>query len=282
MNMAGFPAWPAGAATGGGPPGVPTPTPWITNVGRKGNLALADLMALPLVQSQVDNFVGWRNFATTMQTGSFGSSNFTSGNQRNRQDTWGSYLLDFGDPPYSTPCPVLPFTSVDSSTDQALLSRQQLLKLQSSLNFSQNALQYMGTFSRERNQPARDWNRLNNRLPDRYDLGTLGLLKPNPAGSWNGRGHGQGHGNGGGFRGRGHYKGTALQILDRFGLAWQAGDTTITDPHQLHYWDRWVYVGHPGMPPNPNPHIPILRGPASRNDLFQILDYAMTPSECGL
>ena len=103
--------------------------------------------------------------------------------------------------------------------DQALLSRQQLLKLQSSLNFSQNALQYMGTFSRERNQPARDWNRLNNRLPDRYDLGTLGMVKPNPAGSWTGRGHGQGHGNGGGFKGRGHYKGDALQLFST-GLAW--------------------------------------------------------------
>lgn len=30
------------------------------------------------------------------------------------------------------------------------------------------------------------------------------------------------------------------------------------------------------MPNNPNPHIPLLRGPASRNDLFQILDFAMT------
>ena len=112
---------------------------------------------------------------------------------RNRQDAWGTYLLDFGDPPYSTPCPVFPFTPLipqpqSGWTDQAVLSRQQLLKLQSSLNFSQNALQYMGTFSRERNQPARDWNRLNNRLPDRYDLGTLGMVKPNPAGSWTGRG----------------------------------------------------------------------------------------------
>jgi hypothetical protein len=282
MNLAGYPGW-SGSVN---PNPVPSPTPWQTNVGRKGNIAFADLTALPaapattLSQTQINNIVGWRNFATTQQNGSFASSNFNSGNMRNRQDAWGTYLLDFGDPPYSTPCPVLPFTSVDPSTqsnrtDQAFLSRQQLLKLQSSLNVSQNALQYMGTFSRERNQPARDWNRLNNRLPDRYDLGTLGMVKPNPAGSWAGRVRGSGHGNGG-FRGRGHYKGDALVIRDRFGLAWVPGDTTITDPHNVNYWGHWFYVGAPGMPPNSNPHIPILRGPASRNDLFQILDFAMT------
>src|SRR5206468_3288528 len=122
------------------------------------------------------------------------------------------YLLDFGDPPYPTPCPVLPFTSVDTSTsnsrtDQAFITRQELLKLRSSLGFSQNVLQYMGTFSRERNQPARDWNRLNNRVPDRFDINMIGMVKQNPNNTANGRGKGQGHQNGGGFKGRGHYKG---------------------------------------------------------------------------
>jgi hypothetical protein len=277
MNLAGYPGtW--GTNVQANP--APSPTPWQTNVGRKNNVAFADLTALSLTQGQIDNVIGWRNFATTQQTGSFGNPNFSAGNQRNRQDAWGTYLLDFGDPPYSTPCPVLPFTSVDISTqsnrtDQAFLTRQELLKLRSSLGFSQNALQYMGTFSRERNQPARDWNKLNARLPDRYDIGTFGVIKPAPAGSWTGRGRGTGHGNGG-FRGRGHYKGDALIIRDRFGLGWVAGDTSITDPHNVNYWGHWLYIGAPGLPPNPNPHIPLLRGPASRNDLFQILDFAMT------
>jgi hypothetical protein len=284
MNLAGYPAW-SGTVN---PNPAPSPTPWLTNVGRKGIVAFADLTALPdtpstqVTQSQVDKIVGWRNWATTQQQGSsFGNPNFSSGNARNRQDAWGTYLLDFGEPPYSTPCPSLPFTAVDTSTqssktDQALMNRQELLKLQHNLGFSQNVLQFMGTFSRERNQPARDWNRLNGRLPDRYDIGQFGMVKPAPLGTWTPRGRGQGHGNGGGFKVRGHYKGDVAVIRDRFGLVWVAGDTNNTDPHNVNYWGHWLYLGASGLPHNPNPHIPLLRGPASRNDLFQILDFAMS------
>src|SRR2546430_17106046 len=132
--------------------------------------------ATTLPQTQINSIVGWRNYATTQQTTSFFPSGVPSflGNL-NRQDNYGSYLLDFGDPPYPTPCPVYPFTSVatdtsSSRTDQAFMTRQELLKLRSSLNFSQNVLQYMGTFSRERNQPARDWTGLISKLPDRFHV----------------------------------------------------------------------------------------------------------------
>ena len=81
---------------------------------------------------------------------------------------------------------------------------------------------------------------------------------------------------GGGFKGRGHYKRDAGVIRDRFGLVWVPADGGTTDPHNINYWGHWLYVGAPGVPTNPNPHIPLLRGPASRNDLFQILDFAMT------
>src|SRR6266487_1240175 len=275
MTLAGYAT---GTSSGGGP--APTPTPWLTNVGRKGIVAFADLTALPaapsttLPQTQINNIVGWRNFATTGQSdGSFGSPSFLG--NLNRQDTYGSYLLDFGDPPYPTPCPVYPFTSVATDTigsgslartDQAFMTRQELLKLRSSFNFSQNALQYMGTFSRERNQPARDWDRLSNKLPDRFDIGMLSLVKPAPAGTPPSRGKGKG-------KGRGRYRGDALSILNLFGLQWVAG-TGTGDPHLVSYWNHWRYVGTPGVPPNPNPHIPALRG--GRNDFFQILDYAMT------
>jgi hypothetical protein len=230
-----------------------------------------------LSQTQINNMVGWRNWSTTQQNGSFANANFNSGNMRNRQDAWGTYLLDFGDPPYPSPCPTLPFTSVDPSTqsnwtDQAVMTRQQLLKLLKSVDSSgswQKSVQYMGTFSRERNQPARDWNRLNNRLPDRFDLGMIGMLKPNPNNTAQGRGRGQGHSNGQ-FKGRGHYKGDAGTIRDLFGLAWVPADATVTDPHNVKYWGHWLYVGTPPLP-NGNPHIPVLRG--GRNDFFQILDY---------
>jgi hypothetical protein len=279
MSLAGYAT---GPSSGGGP--APTPTPWLTNVGRKGILSFADLTALPtatptasptaspLTQAFINQIVGWRNYATTQQPSNFFPSGAPSflGNL-NRQDNYGSYLLDFGDPPYATPCPIYPFTSVatDNSgtrTDQAFMTRQELLQLRSSLGFSQNVLQYMGTFSRERNQPARDWDRLSNKLPDRFDIGMLNLVKPNPTGTPPSRGKGKG-------KGRGRYRGDAASILNLFGLQWVAG-TGTGDPHLVSYWNHWRYVGTPGVPPNPNPHIPALRG--GRNDFFQILDYAMT------
>ena len=273
MSLAGYAT---GATQGGGNPN-PSPTPWLTNVGRKGIVAFADLTALPATPtstvppSQINSIVGWRNFATTQQSdGWFPSGNPSFLGNLNRQDNYGSYLLDFGDPPYPSPCPIYPFTSVatdtiNSRTDQAVMTRQELLKLRSSLGLSQNVLQYMGTFSRERNQPARDWDRLNSKLPDRFDIGMLSLVKPAPSGTPPSRGKGKG-------KGRGRYRGDAASILNLFGLQWVTG--TGTDPTKVAYWNRWRYVGTPGVPPNPNPHIPALRG--GRNDFFQILDYAMT------
>jgi hypothetical protein len=292
MNLAGFADWPA-ATTGN--PNTPTPTPWGTNVGRKGILALADLTALEgtpgstPTQSLVNKIVGWRNFANSGQSdGWFPSNNPSFTSNRNTQDKYGSYLLDFGDPPYSNPSPypTYPFTSVDtaisaSRTDQAFMTRQELLKLRSSLGFSQNILQYMGTFSRERNQPARDWTRLNGHLPDRYDITNIGLVKPNPGGTPKpNRGKGQSKG-----VGRGRFRGDAASILDLFGLEWVNGINTIpgSSPPQpmptsdIRYWPHWRYVGRPGFNCNPNghgcEHIPALRG--GRNDLFQLLDYAI-------
>jgi hypothetical protein len=282
MNLAGYPTWTQSG--GGGSPNV-TPTPWPANVGRKGIITFADLTALPAAptttfsQSQINNIVGWRNFATTGQSnGSFGSPSFKV-NDRVKQDNYGSYLLDFGDPPYPTPCPTFPFTTVDPTapSDQAVMTRQQLLKLLQSVDSSgswQKSVQYMGTYSRERNQPARDWNRLNNRLPDRFDLGMLGMVKPNPPNSANGRGRGQGHQNGGNFKGRGHYKGAAGTILTYFGLVWVPASATVTDPHNILYWGHWLYEGTPPIQTG-NPHIPVLRG-GQPNDFFQLLDFCVS------
>src|SRR6266487_448093 len=147
MSLAGYAT---GTSSGGGP--APTPTPWLTNVGRKGIVTFADLTALPaaptttLTQTQINNIVGWRNYATTLQSGTNFANPTFQNSDRQGQDAWGTSLLDFGDPPYSTPCPLFPFTSVDTTpgnsgrTDQAVMTRQQLLKLRSSLGFSQNVL----------------------------------------------------------------------------------------------------------------------------------------------
>src|SRR6476469_9546746 len=71
--------------------------------------------------------------------------------------------------------------NVTPRTDQALTTRQELLRLRSSLGFSPNVLQYMGTFSRERNWPAPDWPNLNGTLSEgRFNLNNLALVVPNP------------------------------------------------------------------------------------------------------
>src|SRR5206468_7019 len=62
-----------------------------------------------------------------------------------------------------------------------VMTRQQLLRLRSSLGFSQNVLQFMGTFSRERNWPAPDWPNLSAHLSDgRFNMNNLALVIPNP------------------------------------------------------------------------------------------------------
>src|SRR5260370_26841057 len=106
------------------------------------------------------------------------------------------------------------------------MSRRELLRLQSTVSFSQDRLQSMGTFSRERNRPAPDWRSLNNRLPDRFPMNAVGLVKPAPPDSVTTRGRGNGDGNGVGWKGRGRYRGRARDILDMFGLAWVNGTCT--------------------------------------------------------
>ena len=280
MNLAGYPTW---TANGGGGNPNPAPTPWMVNVGRKGIVTFADLTSLPaaattfVTQTQINKIVGWRNYATTQQSGtSFTNPTFQT-NALTKQDTYGSYLLDFGDPPFTDPS-MYPFTSVATNvsnnlTDQALINRQELLRLSNVVDMNQNSLQYLGTFSRERNRPAPDWPGLNGKLSDRFDFTNLGMVQPNPPNTSNSRGKGATK-----SKGRGHIKGPAGDILKYFGLKWIPPDTNIADPRNLNYWGHWRYVGEqgPSDPSNPNAlaHIPALRG--GHLEFFRILDYAMT------
>jgi hypothetical protein len=297
MSVAGYPGW---TTTGGGC--NPAPTPWLTNVGRKGTVGFADLTALPAApstffpQSQMDNIVGWRNFATSQRTftnfptdppGYSGESTCT------KQDSYGDYLLYFGEPPFAfdindQPVPIssYPFSAVypatnSARTDQTFMTRQQLLRLRSSLGFSQNVLQYMGTFSRERNQPAPDWPFLGNNLSDgRFSLSNLDLVKPNPQ-NCNNKGKGKGQGK---SRGRGHLCGEQADIVDLFGLLWVPSSALPPDPNGNPQPGRWRYINHVGKnwDPNPNPHgkINCWRGPKKQNDFFQILQYALNRLAC--
>jgi hypothetical protein len=293
MSLAGFPSW-SGQPTGGCNPG---PTPWLDNVGHKGTVGFADLTALGSYApppSQIDNIVGWRNYATTQRTGaSFSNFSYTGETDCTTQDNYGSYLLDFGDPPFTfdindQPVPVssYPFSSVatdvfSSRTDQAFMTRQQLLKLRNSLGFSQNVLQYMGTFSRERNKPATDWPYLGNNLTEgRFCFDNLDLVKPNPENcTQHGRHKGQGKG-----KGRGHLCGTQEDIVNLFGLLWIKSSSLPPDPNGNPQPGHWRYINHVGKnwDPNPNPNgkINCWRGPKKQNDFFQILNYALNRLAC--
>jgi hypothetical protein len=313
MNLAGSPIWHADDPNYGwgnlAGCAAPAPTPWLVNIGRKGTVAFADLTALGQYappQSQVDRIVGWRNFLTTVRsyTGfpntdpSYGSETTCTGSGRTGQDSYGSYLLYFGDPPFTIGslsdkllASLYPFTAVPNytntklRTDQSLTTRQALLKLRSSLGFSQNVLQYMGTFSRERNWPAPDWPHLNGHLSDgRFNMNNLALVVPNPDECNTAHGKKRGWQTG---KNRNHICGTPGEIVDLFGLFWLRADS-IPNNSELKIPGHWWYIDHTGPNPNgspePNYNSIICWDPtANRNqgrqaDFFQILHYALNVS----
>lgn len=148
--------------------GYPSPTT-ILQYGRKGSLAFADLSTLPGFSTATvrDNIIGWRNYASARPSGTLISNFSFSGNPPNPTNTYYNFILS--DPTniqltnYFTNLPLTYFTNsflttsqapvFNNRTDQALAARQELTGLRSGvsgggISFS-NALQYLGTFSRE-------------------------------------------------------------------------------------------------------------------------------------
>jgi hypothetical protein len=278
-------------------------------------MAFADLTALPTSNatpaptfppSQVDNIVGWRNYAMTQRTftgfpNPSPSPIFGAGDTNcTKQDWYGSYLLYFGDPPFTIDslsdklnASLYPFTAtanymyptpaplVNSRTDQALTSRQQLLQLRNSLGFSQNVLQYMGTFSRERNRPAPDWPGLNpggSLTEGRFNLNNLDILIPNPDECNPGHGKKTGWQTG---KNKNHTCGTPWYIVELFGLFWRKAE--IVDPSNVppHAPGHWIYVGKDhGSNPNGKDKLDCFTGPNRQNNFFQILHYALNLMAC--
>jgi hypothetical protein len=306
MTLAGFPNWSNNPDNSCNP--NPSPTPWLVNVGRKGTVGLADLTGLGTYappQPQIDNIVGWRNYATTKRTFTnfpTGDPSFTGETNCIKQDSYGDYLLYFGEPPFTfdlvdqpVPVPFYPFSAVypatnASRTDQAFVGRQALLRLQRSIcmatgsyddsKFSQNVLQYMGTFSRERNKPAPDWQNLGGNLSEgRFCFENLDLVKPNPQNcTHKGKGKGQGK-----SKGRGHLCGEQADIVDLFGLLWVKSSDLPPDPNGNPQPGHWRYINHNGKSwstTNPNGKINCWRGPKKQNDFFQILHYALNRLAC--
>ncbi|MEO8440427.1 MAG: hypothetical protein ABI540_09425 [Spartobacteria bacterium] len=134
--------------------GYPTGTT-AGQAGRKGYISFADLTLIStLTQPQIDRIVGWRNSA---------SAQVTPSPQPNAFPVW--TFDTFSATRYFTSVlsnangfltvsnaiwPIIP----NPRTDQAFVTRQQLLKFRTDTSFTQNSLQYLGTFSRELNRPS--------------------------------------------------------------------------------------------------------------------------------
>jgi hypothetical protein len=128
-NVAGFP---------------PPPSTTVAQSGPKGLFAYADLTILGLSNSATNDLVGWRNYASAQPGGSFGSFAFTT--------TSGTNYYNSVLPVSNTFLKTNPLTFA-GRTDQRFTSRQMLIQYRASggINFSADAMQYLGTFSREAN-----------------------------------------------------------------------------------------------------------------------------------
>jgi hypothetical protein len=237
--------------------GFPSPdsTPWPVNRARKGTVAFADLTTFPSAPSatQINKLMGWRNYATTQQppTASFDNPSFALASA----DYYAKYFLG-PSLPFTTDFKMVSTALQNNRTDQAVMTRQELIKLQRTIGFSQSLLQYLGTFSREQNRPAPDWPQLTDALAAaRWDMNNLALVIPDSWIVYPG-GHGQGHAWG--------LQNHSL-FAQLFGLRWVDGNwgthgDRFTDPN---YYGHWRYIH------NLNPL------PANNPDFFQIIDYAM-------
>ena len=274
--------------------GFPSPdsTPWPVNLARKGTWAFADVATLPatptvitpttpassmgnfFATTSINKLMGWRNYASTQQptTALFDTPSFPSP----APDTYARYFLG-ATLPLTTGFTAVSTTVKSGRTDQAVMTRQELIKLQRTIctnpvtgaydntKFPQSLLQYLGTFSREWNRPAPDWPGLTGALAARWDMNNLALVIPDSWRVFPGQ-HGIGHA-------YGLQRNTDFYRL--FGLLWVTGNwgaqgqNRFTDPD---YYGHWKYdTQHKALSPLP----------ANDPDFFQIIDYAMNQANGG-
>ena len=223
--------------------GLPSPTPSVTELGRKGSVGLADLTGMKLTSggstpnpTTISKIVAWRNYATLQSSGTFPTLSPTP-----NASNFLNYFLDT----------TRDFRSVASTvyngrTDQGFTNRKQLIELfRSSLSGSVNMLQFLGTFSREVNAPT--WTAGTPSLTQRFALGNLALVVPNPAAA------------------------SKSDIQKYFGLKWKAGTPGVPGtPPTPAVAGHWQYVGSSGS--TPLDHIPSF---TNNIEFFQLLNYAL-------
>ncbi len=222
--------------------GLPSPTPAITAVGRKGTMALADITAMKYTPSgstasatAISKIVGWRNYATVQSSGTFPSLSPTPD-----PSPFMAYVLDTS----------RDFRNVSAAiylghTDQAFLDRKDLIAFVRVAGPSINMLQFLGTFSREQNIPTFQVAGAN--LTTRFALGNLALLKDKPEPS------------------------LAAEIKQLFGLQWVDGTPgAVGPPVNPATPGHWQYVGKTGTAPRST-----IGAFTGEPDFFQLLNYAV-------
>ena len=148
----------------------PTPNTTVAQSGPKGLLSFADLTVLGMSTSAVTDLVGWRNYATAQPGGAFGSFSFTAAKAKSYYDAVSVAANNFL---------VASTATFNGKTDQKFISRQMLIDYRSAggINFSADAMQCIGTFSRDANKAT--WNNLQ---IDRFPLSKLDEVKQPAAG----------------------------------------------------------------------------------------------------
>jgi len=244
VNVAGFPYYTSASQ-------APTPSLPLHDVGRKGSVAFADLRALPATSSTtlsaggINAVVGWRNYATLHPYSPF--PNFTFDPPTVAGGT-GARFVDYfaGNPQigltrdFRTVSP----TAYLNRTDQAFVTRTELIRLQREAGFSAGALQYLGTFSREINAPT--WKAGTASILQRFYIGHLNLIRPNPPAA------------------------RMADIQKQFGLKWVSGVAGTSVPPTPAVPGRWQYVGASGSTMQDR-----IAAFTTDPDFFQLLNYAL-------
>jgi hypothetical protein len=122
--------------------------------GLKGTSAFADLTPLGMLAGGINSLVGWRNYGSAQPGGTFPNLTFTTTAQANSyvaavlSNTNGFLSVGTTPPPQNG--------NFGTRTDQMLPNRQALIQLclATGVSFPTDALQYLGTFSRELNAPS--------------------------------------------------------------------------------------------------------------------------------
>lgn len=233
LNVAGFPSANSADAT------------YLRTIGRKGVLAFADLTATGLSFTSIDNLIGWRNYYNGNPTGTYAAFNFPANPTQFIEYFLESALAPGADRSRNFGVIVTPagYSSANPRTDQALINRTELLALRKSLTFDQDAMQYLGTFSRETNRPT--WSTSGTVLAGRFPLSRFDFFTTTPPAAANN-----------------------ASIQTFFGLIYVPSAGPVAE--------HWQYVGKAGA--TALSAIPPIVGTNQDPDLFPLLRYALPAS----